>query len=283
MQGLVEPGVVKFTLRRAVRTVITGGVLCSFVLCCHPDGRAVEPAAGSAKQPETTSPGAGKQQVQLTAEQRDAIQAALEEFNSLVGGWRGVGMPQRGSRKGAWLEKANWVWDFSQGIALKYEIDSGKLLHTARLTYDPATRQYRMQATFAEEEQRTYTGKLDGKRLTMESKPDSDGFVHQMVITRLNSKRTLVLHQRRRDGQQLLMRVAEVGYTREGTSLAVEGAGEPECIVTGGKGTTPVTYKGKTYYVCCSGCRQAFDEDPAGVIAEYQRKVARRKKAGKGG
>jgi YHS domain-containing protein len=71
--------------------------------------------------------------------------------------------------------------------------------------------------------------------------------------------------------------VAEVGYTREGTSLAVEGFGELECIVTGGKGTMAVSYQGKTYYVCCSGCKQAFDDDPAGIIAAYEKKVAERK------
>jgi YHS domain-containing protein len=87
-----------------------------------------------------------------------------------------------------------------------------------------------------------------------------------------------VLYQKRRETSKFLTRVAEVGYTRAGTSLAVEGAGEIECIVTGGKGTIKVSYKGQTYYVCCSGCKIAFEEDPEGVIAEYKRKVAERKK-----
>ena len=95
-------------------------------------------------------------------------------------------------------------------------------------------------------------------------------------MTPLNEKRTLVLHEQR-TGKSIYRRVAEVGYTRAGTSLAVEGAGEIECIVTGGKGTMPVTYEGKTYYVCCSGCKQAFDDDPAGIIAAYEKKVAARK------
>jgi YHS domain-containing protein len=33
-----------------------------------------------------------------------------------------------------------------------------------------------------------------------------------------------------------------------------------------------VSYMGTTYYVCCSGCRDAFNENPAKVIAEYQKK-----------
>ena len=36
-----------------------------------------------------------------------------------------------------------------------------------------------------------------------------------------------------------------------------------------------VSYKGQTYYVCCSGCRDAFHEDPERYIKEYN---ARKKK-----
>jgi YHS domain-containing protein len=39
----------------------------------------------------------------------------------------------------------------------------------------------------------------------------------------------------------------------------------------------PVSYMGVTYYVCCSGCRDAFNENPAQIIREYLAK----KKAGR--
>ena len=45
-----------------------------------------------------------------------------------------------------------------------------------------------------------------------------------------------------------------------------------ECIVSGGKGTIPVSYNGKTYYVCCSGCRDAFKDDPEKFIKEAEKK-----------
>ena len=38
---------------------------------------------------------------------------------------------------------------------------------------------------------------------------------------------------------------------------------KPECIVSGGSANIAVTYNGKTYYVCCSGCRDEFNADPA--------------------
>ncbi len=51
----------------------------------------------------------------------------------------------------------------------------------------------------------------------------------------------------------------------------------PVCIVTEGRGTIPVTYGGKTYYVCCSGCKDLFEEEPEAILAE-----AAERKASKG-
>jgi YHS domain-containing protein len=31
-----------------------------------------------------------------------------------------------------------------------------------------------------------------------------------------------------------------------------------------------VSYKGKTYYVCCTGCRDAFNDDPVKYIGEFE-------------
>ena len=55
--------------------------------------------------------------------------------------------------------------------------------------------------------------------------------------------------------------------------FGVEAGGKkPECCVTGGLGTSQVTYMGQTYWVCCTGCRDAFNENPAKVIADYMKK-----------
>ncbi len=89
------------------------------------------------------------------------------------------------------------------------------------------------------------------------------------------NERMVILYERGSDNQ--FTRLAEVGTTRVGGNFAAGAAG-PECIVTGGLGTISVSYQGKTYLVCCTGCKEAFDADPAGIIAEYQAKVAARKK-----
>ena len=79
-------------------------------------------------------------------------------------------------------------------------------------------------------------------------------------------------------GKSSFRRVAEIGYTRKGKSLASNGPSGPECVVTGGAGTIRVSYKGKTYFVCCSGCQQAFNDDPEGVLADYRARLEEEKK-----
>jgi YHS domain-containing protein len=88
-----------------------------------------------------------------------------------------------------------------------------------------------------------------------------------------------VVYQSRLSAQHQFSLVAEVGYTRDGTRLAEEGSSGPECIVTGGKGTMTTIYKGKTYWFCCTGCRDAFIDDPDGVIAEAEQRAAKKKAA----
>ena len=48
-------------------------------------------------------------------------------------------------------------------------------------------------------------------------------------------------------------------------------------VVTGGAGNISVSYAGKTYYVCCSGCKELFDAEPEKVIAEYHARIAAKK------
>jgi hypothetical protein len=75
-------------------------------------------------------------------------------------------------------------------------------------------------------------------------------------------------------GRDSYARLAEVGSTRKGRSFAKAVASGPECVVTGGLGTIAVEYLGRTYYVCCTGCRDLFREDPERVLAEYRERKA---------
>lgn len=85
----------------------------------------------------------------------------------------------------------------------------------------------------------------------------------------------LVLYERQVDDRYV--RIAQVGYTREGSEFG-KGTAYRECIVTGGHGTIAVRHQGETYYVCCSGCRDYFQDNPQTVLAEYQERRESAKK-----
>jgi hypothetical protein len=78
------------------------------------------------------------------------------------------------------------------------------------------------------------------------------------------------------EGKTLFTKRYEVGCTKEGEDFAT-GDGKPECIVSGGLGKITVTYKGQTYYVCCSGCADAFKEEPEKYIKEFEAKKKNKK------
>ena len=63
----------------------------------------------------------------------------------------------------------------------------------------------------------------------------------------------------------------DVGVDRAKPSTA-GGEKKPECVVTGGLGTMQVSYMGQTYYVCCSGCRDEFNDNPKKYVDEYNAK-----------
>ncbi len=212
---------------------------------------------------------------------RSASQKALKRFNPLIGNWRGVGQPRRGSARGAWSEKAEWTWEFDKkknSVGVRYKSTGTKLLADGIFGYDPGSKQFTLTATFADKTRRRYTGRADAAgTLILESEPDKKNLVYRLTIRQLNPKRTLVLHERRQARSKFFTRVAGIGYTRSGTRLAAANTG-PLCIVTEGRGTSKVTYKGKTYWVCCSGCRDAFLEDPEGILAEAKKREAERKR-----
>jgi YHS domain-containing protein len=211
-----------------------------------------------------------------------ARKEALATFNSRIGKWNGVGQPRRGSVQGAWQEKAEWIWDFTgRDVAVRIDVTDGQLAKTLRLTFDPATKQYVGILSRPEGADETYRGKFqkDGQLILT---ADAGDEIKQITITLLNEKRTLILFEKRQATAASFNRVAEVGYTRDGARLATSASSGPECIVTGGTGTMEVKYKGETYYVCCTGCKQAFQDDPEGVIAEAaQRRKRERDKAAK--
>src|SRR5262249_22413531 len=114
-----------------------------------------------------------------------------------------------------------------------------------------------------------FTGKLDKKKLTLERETKDE--TQRLIVTMLHSNRFLYAYESKPAGKKLFSKKYTVGATKEGEAFAA-GDGKPECIVSGGLGTIAVAYKGKTYYVCCSGCRTEFLESPEKYIKEFESK-----------
>ncbi len=214
------------------------------------------------------------------APMKRSAREALKPFNDLIGSWRCTGTPE-GTReqkqKGFWTETAAWSWQFKGGDAwLIATIEKGKHFTGGQLRYLADKDAYQLTLTTPEKEHLDFIGKLDEGRLTLARDDDSSKETQQLVISLLHANRFVYTYSVRPKGKALFTKLYQVGCTKEGVEFA-SGDGKPECIVSGGLGTRTVTYRGQTYYVCCSGCADAFKEDPEKYIKEYEQKKKNKK------
>ncbi len=201
---------------------------------------------------------------------RLADQAALKPYGPLVGTWRGTGQPQRGRSAGAWTESASWAWKLSNdSAALAIDVEKGKFLKAAMLGPGKEAGAFVLEATLADGSKRAFRGKAaaPGKPLVLAAEGPGEG-LRRITLSVPNDLRFLLLLESEAAAGSFA-RLGEVGFTRNGVSFAAGEAG-PVCVVTGGRGTMAVSYQGKTYQVCCSGCRDLFNENPAAIIAEAE-------------
>ena len=202
---------------------------------------------------------------------RRADQEALKAYAPLVGAWRGVGQVQRGRVRGAWTESAEWAWKLtSDSAGLEITVKKGKYLKSGVLRAGKAPGTFVLEATLADGTARAFVGTAAGDRkrlvLTAEAKAPASG-LRRVSIDPLHDTRLLVLLEAEDPESHAFSRLGEVGYTREGVAFAAVES-YPLCVVTEGRGTIEVRYKGKFYWVCCSGCRDLFKDDPETVLAE---------------
>lgn len=219
----------------------------------------------------------------------DADKQALAPLQVYVGGWKGVGQLRRGSNQGAWTEAADWAWKFDDGRAeFVFQSPQGKYYVSGRLLAGEKPGSFEMRAvrTDGKTEDRFAGGVDDREQLLLVAQRDeapaagapagADLPDRISIRTVADGDRLLILYERRIGGADRYTRLAEVGYTRQGSSFA-KGSSQPECVVTGGLGTIEVQYQGKKYLVCCTGCRDLFNDDPEGVLADYRERKAKEK------
>ena len=207
---------------------------------------------------------------------------ALQAFNDLIGSWRATGQPEgtlQEKQRGFWTEEQKWEWQFKGDDAwLKVAIDKGKYFTGGELHYLPDTDLFRLTLTTPDKETLAFEGPFKDRKLTLDRTDDKTKETQRLVVTLLHANRFLYRCEVKPADRPGFKRVYEVGVTKEGVAFAGPGDNEPECVVSGGRGTIAVTYKGQTYYVCCSGCRDAFKENPEKYLKEYAERKAKETK-----
>ncbi len=212
---------------------------------------------------------------------RAAAREALKELNDFVGAWNGQGGPPRGGRavaKDVWSEKLEWVWKFKGDDAwLQVRVSGGKHFKGGDLKYLPEKKKYELTLEDLKGKKLVYLGELKDEVLTLErTDPDTKETQRLALNTAAEGVRFVYRSARKRAGSTLFNNEYEVAAGKAGEAL---GAKEKKnvCVVTGGLGTMAVGYKGQTFYVCCSGCRDAFNENPEKFIKEFEEMKKKKK------
>ena len=211
---------------------------------------------------------------------------ALQPFNVLVGSWKGSGMPE-GTREeraaGAWEETIAWEWKFKdQDAWLAAEFTKSKHFTKGELRYTPGkdgALRFTLTLTGTDKATATFVGGLSEKDkvLTLTRTDGPAAEEQRLVFSLLHHNRHLYRFESRPANTTVAFaKKYQVGATKEGVAFADVAKG-PECIVSGGLGTMKVVYKGKDYYVCCSGCRDEFKADPEKYIKLAEAKAKEKK------
>ena len=195
------------------------------------------------------------------------VPEAFQALEHLVGGWKGTEIPKANRLKGVEV-KHDWAWKFDKGkvagMAVRFE--KSAVLAKADLTFDATKGQYTLKGADPAGKPVTFVGTMDdaGKSLTLTREGADAGVQRQLVIRVLpdNLIRYTIRVNEKRPGSPQFALAIESGLTRMGESLGSSGAPAPKCIITGGAATITVSYQGKSYPVCCSGCAAEFDENP---------------------
>jgi len=242
--------------------------------------------------------GSSADKPKLTGEKRSrAVISALQPLQVLLGDWRWITNKEFGGSKKA-AEDLKWVWDFQTDEAqpsLTAKSEAHPYFAQIWLTYLPDDERFQTTARAPDGQQRVFRGtwteggepkeESDGKKvqhtfkMQLSQVSPSDGDQWQLVLSQLDNNQYLMNLTRRPATGKQYGPLDVVRQQRLGTSFAVADSDNPgpKCIISGGLGTMSVSYKGKSYPVCCSGCAAAFNDDPEKWLA----KLAARDKAKK--
>jgi len=205
-----------------------------------------------------------------------AVKEALQALGEFIGEWKGNGGPDKpklSPRDPSWSEQINWNWRFKGDDAwLTVTVKNGKNFVSGDLRYLPEKKVYELTTVDKDGGKQVFTGTIKNETLQLERTDPKTKEVQQLAMSTNNEGARFIYRMaRKKEGTTLFVKDFLVSSTRAGVTL---GPKEKKniCVVSGGAGTSMVSHKGETFYVCCSGCAEAFKENPEKYIAEFKAK-----------
>jgi len=207
---------------------------------------------------------------------KDPAKEALQALGEFVGEWKGNGGPDKpkpGPKDPFWTEKISLGWRFKGDACwLTLNIKDGKFLKSGEIRFLTDKKVYELTALDKDNKKMVFEGPLKNDVLTLtRTDPDTKETQQLTMESAAEGVRLIYRLAHKKAGTTLFVKDFLVAATREGVTL---GPKEKKnlCVVSGGIGTSTVSYKGETFYVCCSGCAEAFKENPEKYIAEFKAK-----------
>lgn len=213
--------------------------------------------AGNSAQPDK----------KLKPEDQAKVKKALQEVQDFIGQWNLEGTQKVGAKTEAWKEKVSWSWKFKDGtpsLTVTFAEGKGKHYKEGELSYDVESKKYLLTLTPAakDEAKQVFDGTFAKGALTVTRKDAKTGDAYRVKMnTVADGVRFAFKYEKQDGGKGLFSDVYAMNGNKDGESIA-GGTKKPECVVSGGAASIQVSYNGKTYYVCCSGCKDEFNADP---------------------
>jgi len=215
---------------------------------------------------------------QLRADDAEApasAKEALQALNEYIGQWKGTGDVERAKAgsKTFWTESVSWEWRFKKDDAwLALTIQKGKLFKGGELRYLTDKQKYQLTLTDLKDKKLVFDGALKNGLLILERTDDDKKETQQISMNVAgDGVRFNYWYKTKPTSKKVYDKGYLVACNKEGDSLGGKSEGK-ECPVSGGLGRIAVTFKGETFYVCCTGCRDAFNENPEKYVKEFKAK-----------
>jgi hypothetical protein len=202
------------------------------------------------------------------------IAPALQPFEALIGQWKGTAIPTANRLKG-WRETHDWAWRFKSGrpVGISLTLTGNKTLQRGLITVGTKPGTYILEADSAGGASIRYDGSIDesGRGFVFENRSADKAADAERLVVRVlaNGLRYTLWQEQRASTDTAWNRTVDVNVGRAGESFAAGGDTEklPKCIVTGGAAALAVSIDGRSFPVCCTGCRDEVLADPEKYLA----------------